>query len=331
MTRAMIADPEMPNKTLAGEVDRIRSCIGCNQACIGHYHLGTPISCIQHPVTGREEQLSIISIAPVRKKVFIAGAGPAGLKAASTAASRGHDVTVYESASESGGQVKLARMLPGRSEFGVLTENLLKETQEAGVAFRFNTVVDKNLVKECNPDAVVIATGALPYTPKADLHSAAQVMDAWQLLRGEQQPGARVVVADWRADWVGVGVAELLARNGCHVRLLVNAMGAGEALQSYLRNQWIGTIHKLGVEVIPYARLIGADEEDVYFQHILSNEPIICEQVDTLVLAQGHQSDDTLEKTLGQLNVEVLLAGDCLSPRTAEEAIYEGMMAGIRL
>ena len=102
---------------------------------------------------------------------------------------------------------------------------------------------------------------------------------------------------------------------------------AGQNLQKYLRWHWSGELHKLGVEVIPYARFFGADEDTAYFQHTTSGEPIICDNMDTLVIAQGHQSDTKLEQELTAMNVEIHLAGDCLSPRSAEEAVYEGLMA----
>ena len=96
MTRAMICDPEMPAKTATGKLDDIRACIGCNQACIGHFHLGYAISCIQHPETGRELDYGKLKPAAKARKVLIAGGGPAGMKAAAVAAARGHKVTLYE-------------------------------------------------------------------------------------------------------------------------------------------------------------------------------------------------------------------------------------------
>ena len=124
MTRAQICDPEMAGKAMQGELDEIRACIGCNQACIGHMQEGYPISCIQHPETGRETGLGVRTPAKRSLKVFIAGGGPAGMKAAAVAAERGHSVTLFEAAGELGGQVKLARQLPGRDEFGGLSQTL---------------------------------------------------------------------------------------------------------------------------------------------------------------------------------------------------------------
>jgi hypothetical protein len=94
-----------------------------------------------------------------------------------------------------------------------------------------------------------------------------------------------------------------------------------------LRTYWARVLHKLGVEVIPYARLFGADDDSVYFYHNGSGEPITCEGVDTLVMAQGHRSDTTLEHALDGLDIETHLVGDCFRPRSAEEAVFEGLMA----
>ena len=103
----------MPNKARSERLDDIRSCIGCNQACIGHMQAGYPISCIQHPETGRESGLGQKIPAKTPLKVLVAGGGPAGMKAAAVAAERGHSVILCEKAVELGGQVKLACKLPG--------------------------------------------------------------------------------------------------------------------------------------------------------------------------------------------------------------------------
>ena len=326
MTRALISDPEMPNKARAGRLDDIRACIGCNQACIGHYHQGVRISCIQNPISGRELALGTHLRTKTTRKVLVAGGGPGGMKAAAVAGERGHQVILCEKSAGLGGQVLLAQTLPGRAEFGVIVDNLRREMELSGVDVRLNTVVDKTMIEAEKPDAIIIATGAVPYRPEVDISEETHAVDAWQVLRGEVKPGASVVIADWRCDWVGMGLAEKLAREGAQVRLCVDGEIAGQNLQKYLRWHWAGELHKLGVEVVAYARLFGADGDTAYFQHTTSGEPIICENMDTLVIAQGHQPVVTLEQDLAELDVEVHLVGDCLSPRSAEEAVYEGLM-----
>ena len=331
MTRAMISDPDMPNKAKAGNLENIRACIGCNQACIGHYHMGVPISCIQNPASGRELTLGHQPKSKLSRKLLVVGGGPGGMKAASTAAERGHQVTLCESTARLGGQALLAQLLPDRSEFGGIVDNLSREMTLAGVDVQLNTSVDKGYVEKNNFEAVIIATGAVPFRPDQDLtmeiSADMHTVDAWQVLREEVRAGPRVVIADWRCDWVGVGLAEKLARDGCSVRLCINGETLGQYLQLYMRTYWAGVLHKLGVEVLTYARLFGADDDSVYFYHNGSGEPIICEGVDTLVMAQGHKSETTLERALGGLDIETHLVGDCLSPRSAEEAVFEGMMA----
>lgn len=326
MTRALISDPEMPNKARAGQLDDIRACIGCNQACIGHYHQGVRISCIQNPISGRE--LTLGTHPPLRKsrKVLVAGGGPGGMKAAAVAAERGHQVILCEKSGRLGGQALLAQTLPGRAEFGVIVDNLRREIELNVVDIRLHTVVDKALIEAEKPDAVIIATGATPYRPEVDISEETHAVDAWQVLKDEVKPGVSVVIADWRCDWVGMGLAEKLAREGSQVRLCVDGEMAGQNLQKYLRWHWAGELHKLGIEVIPYARLFGADGDTAYFQHTTSGETIVCENMDTLVIAQGHQPVITLEQDLAEIDIEIHLAGDCLSPRSAEEAVYEGFM-----
>jgi 2,4-dienoyl-CoA reductase-like NADH-dependent reductase (Old Yellow Enzyme family)/thioredoxin reductase len=330
MTRAMISDPEMPNKARAGNLDDIRACIGCNQACIGHYHMEVPISCIQNPLSGREAILGTLSRTETARKVLVVGGGPAGMKAASVAAERGHNVTLCERTSRLGGQALLAQLLPNRSEFGQIIENLSHEMDLAGADVQLNTAVTKDYVENNEFEVVIIATGATPFRPDKDLtmeiSADIQAVDAWQVLRGEVKTGSNVVIADWQCDWVGVGLAEKLARDGCTVRLCINGETLGQNLQMYLRTYWAGVLHKLGVKVIPYARLVGADGDTVYFYHNGSGEPILCEDTDTLVIAQGHKPDTSLEQALRGTDIDVRLVGDCLSPRTAEEAIYEAYM-----
>jgi len=325
MTRALICDPDMPNKAARGAPEDIRACIACNQACIGHFHKGYPISCIQNPVSGRELRFGTLPQASPRKKVMIVGGGPAGMKAAVIATQRGHSVTLYEAERRLGGQALLAQMLPGRAEFGGLITNLERELELAGVQIHKGRRVDRAMIAAAAPDVVLIATGAKPYRPDFPQEGALQIVDAWQVLRNQGTLGQSVVVIDWRADWIGIGIAEHLAQQGRSVRLAVSGTAAGESLPLYVRDHSAASLHKLGVKVLPYMRLYGSDADSVYLQHVSGGEAVVIEKVDALVLCTGHTPVDELSDTIEDLAIDIRIIGDAASPRTAEEAVYEGL------
>ena len=329
MVRALIADPEWPEKARQGRAGDIRTCIACNQACIGHNHKGFAVSCIQNPVSGRELEFRDVGPAAASRRILVAGGGPAGMKAAVAAARRGHQVTLCEASGRLGGLVLLAQLLPGRSEFGGVLTNLAHEIAGLPIEVRTRTTVDRTLVEAERPDAVIVATGGKVRRPAFEGEESVAALDAWQVLGGGANLGGRVLIADWAADWTALGLAELLVREGRHVRIATSAASAGEMMPLYSRNPWLGRLHDLGVVFLPYLRLYGAEGETVYLQHILSGAAVLAEGVDTLVLSYGQAANDALLTELDGLGIEVHGIGDCMAPRTAEEAILEGLRLGV--
>lgn len=331
MTRALICDPEMPNKARLGRVDDVRACIGCNQACIGHFQLGLAISCIQHPETGRELVYDSVTPAKVKRRVMVVGGGPGGMKAAAAAAERGHRVTLHEREGRLGGQALLAQLLPRRAEFGGIVTNLAREVELAGVEVRLRSSVTRETLREARPDAIILATGSRLQRPPLEAGEGSDIVFAADVLAGTAETGKRVVIYDWLADWIGVGVAEKLAGEGAHVRLAVNGFTPASSIQNYVRDEYAARLFRLGVEVLPYMRLYGADGDTAYFLHTAAQEPVVLEGVDTIVLATPNAPEDALAADIRALGIPVTLIGDCLAPRTCEEAVYEGLKAAASL
>lgn len=330
MTRALICDPEMPHKALTGHHEEIRACIGCNQACMVHFQTGHPISCIQHPETGRERLFGTLKITRRPKSVMIVGGGPGGLKAAAVAASRGHDVTVYEAGRRIGGQVLLAEQLPGRAEFGGAITNLIAETERVGVKFELDTRVEAGLIAQQKPDAVVLATGASPYRSPLEIVDDPTILQAIDVVAGVDVRPGHVLVVDSRGDWIGLGVATLLAQRGHRVTLAVTGFGAGEKIQQYVRTAMLCDALKHKVTIIPNVRLVGIDEDTAYLKHTLTEQPVILEGIAATVLSCGNVPVKDL--TLDMIGAdEVYEVGDCVAARTVEEAILEGLQVGARI
>src|SRR5438477_1360667 len=167
MTRALIADPDLPRKARAGRLDDIRVCVGANEGCIDRIYQGKAVTCVQNPATGREAELGDIRRAPTTRHVVVVGGGVAGLEAARVAALRGCRVVLMEKAGELGGQILLAARAPARAEYAGIVRFLASQVEKLGVDVRLGMEATPALVLGEHPDAVVVATGSHPHIPPA--------------------------------------------------------------------------------------------------------------------------------------------------------------------
>jgi 2,4-dienoyl-CoA reductase-like NADH-dependent reductase (Old Yellow Enzyme family)/thioredoxin reductase len=325
MTRALITDPDLPLKAAEGAVDEILRCIGCN-ACIAHYHAGTPIACTQNPRTGRERTLPRPERAAPRR-VVVVGAGPGGLAAAAEAGAAGHEVVVLEAADGIGGQLALAGAAPMHEEPALaLVRNYERLLAMGEVELRLGTKADADGVARLDPDLVVVATGARPYVPDLPLDGVA-VVQAWDVLAGPLPTGIRAVVADWGGDASGLASAELLARAGNDVVLAVGSATLGEALHQYQRNLYAQRLYRARVEIRHHLDLIAAEPGAVRFSNLFAPDLETTLPADLLVLALGRVPERGLSEALTARGLAAKEVGDCQSPRSAEEAILEGTLA----
>src|SRR5437879_6867014 len=158
MTRALIADPDLPRKAREARLDDIRTCVGANEGRIDRIYQGKPVTCVQNPATGRERELADVQPAKTPKKVVVVGGGVAGLEAARMAAVRGHRVVLFETTAELGGQVVLAARAPARAEYAGIVRFLVAQVEKLGVSVRRSTDATPSAVSEERPDAGLVAT-----------------------------------------------------------------------------------------------------------------------------------------------------------------------------
>jgi 2,4-dienoyl-CoA reductase (NADPH2) len=211
MARPMLADPDLVLKALEGREDEINTCIACNQACLDHTFTGKLTSCLVNPRACRETELIVAPTAKPRR-LAVVGAGPAGLAYATTAAQRGHKVTLYDAALEIGGQFNLAKRIPGKEEFHETLRYYRRMIDKLGITLRLNTRVDAAQLKGAGYDEVVVATGIEPRRPDIDGIGHPKVASYIDVITGKREVGHKVAIMG--AGGIGFDVAELITHAG---------------------------------------------------------------------------------------------------------------------
>ncbi|SEI84194.1 NADPH-dependent 2,4-dienoyl-CoA reductase [Pseudomonas sp. NFR16] len=211
MARPFLADPDFVNKAAAGRGDEINTCIGCNQACLDHTFGGKLTSCLVNPRACHETELNYLPVTQVRK-IAVIGAGPAGLAAATVAAERGHEVTLFDSASEIGGQFNIAKRIPGKEEFYETLRYFGRKLQTTGVDVRLNTRVSVDDLVGKGFDEVILATGIAPRTPAIPGIDNDKVLSYLDVILQRKPVGKAVAVIG--AGGIGFDVSEFLVHQG---------------------------------------------------------------------------------------------------------------------
>jgi 2,4-dienoyl-CoA reductase-like NADH-dependent reductase (Old Yellow Enzyme family)/thioredoxin reductase len=324
MTRALIADPDFARKARERRPGEILRCIGCN-ACIAHYHAGTGLACAINPRTGRERRLPSVGRGSSSRRLVVVGGGPAGIAAATEAGMAGHRVLLLEREARLGGQVALAGKAPGGEELArVFLDNAERQLDSAGVDVRLGAAVDPATL---DAEAVVLATGARPYRDHRLRLEGIAVRDAWDVLAGVAPSVERAVVADWGGDPSGLDAAEVLARAGTRVSLAVASVAVGELVHQYRRNLYLQRLYRAGVSILQHHELESAADGVVRLRNVFAGELVEELEADALVLALGRVPVEVPAPE----GIPVERAGDCLSPRSLEEAVLEGTLAARRV
>jgi 2,4-dienoyl-CoA reductase (NADPH2) len=211
MARPFLADPDFVNKAAEGRSDEINTCIGCNQACLDHTFGGKLTSCLVNPRACHETELNYIPVAQA-KKIAVVGAGPAGLAAATVAAERGHQVTLFDAASEIGGQFNVAKRVPGKEEFFETLRYFKRKLETTGVDLRLNTRVSAAELAKGGFDEVILATGIAPRTPEIPGVEHPKVISYLDAILERKPVGQKVAVIG--AGGIGFDVSEFITHQG---------------------------------------------------------------------------------------------------------------------
>ena len=337
--RALISDPDMVKKTREGRMADIRYCVKDNKGCIGRINQSKALGCIQNPRVGYEPLTGEQSWPPIRqkKKVIVVGAGPSGMEAARVAHERGHDVTVYEKADMVGGQVNLIGLRPGRGAMQGVIRYLGHMLTELGVPIQTGVTATLELILELSPDAVVVATGSVPVSkPYPGNYGPPTVLNGWDVIQGTHPVGEKVLFVDEDGGHHAMATAELLAEQGKKINMVTSDLFIGIELaprgELYLGRQRLlqkGVTFRTDLDILEIDT--GNGKLRVKARDIYTNEAILLEDYDTMVLDVGNTAEDGLYHQLKGRVKEVYRIGDCVAPRGIDMAIIEGRRVGEQL
>ena len=324
MGRASLADPDLPNKAAAGRFDEINYCIGCMQGCTGMISRYQPATCLVNPMLGKEEDL-LIRPAKTRKKVHIAGAGPAGMEAAMVAAKRGHEVHLFEKEDRPGGQYALAAVPPAKGEIAAFIGWLAKQLADNGVTVHLDTELTGEIVNREKPDVVVVATGSVPLS--LSVPGSVLTVTAHDILAGRVTAGPRVAVIG--GGMIGAETAYHLACHGKEVTIVEMLPAVARDEEDHIKTFLLKGLAEQGVSIYVKATVIAIGDDGLVIERDGRRETI--GPFDTVVRAVGLKPHNELKTNLEETVARIMTIGDAVEVRKALEAVAEGYRAGLAI
>jgi 2,4-dienoyl-CoA reductase-like NADH-dependent reductase (Old Yellow Enzyme family)/thioredoxin reductase len=324
MGRALIADPQIPNKAAEGRFEDIVPCISCNR-CIQTLRQGA-VRCSVNPEAGNEEKFKLAKTDRPRK-VWVVGGGPGGLKAAEIAALRGHRVTLFEKNSKLGGRARLAAVPPKKAILNDFLDYLERRVNGLGVTMELEREFTVDMLDPARSDVVIVATGALPRFPdwKGVKESGALSVD--DVLSKEGEIGEKVLVIG--GGGVGVETADYLSESGKEVTVVEMLEEIASDLVFHLKHDLSERLSKKDVTILTSTRVKELGKGYAVVEDASGVKKI--DGFDTIVLAVGSIPDDRLAKSLEGEVPEVYVVGDASKPREILEAVYEGEEIAVRI
>jgi 2,4-dienoyl-CoA reductase-like NADH-dependent reductase (Old Yellow Enzyme family)/thioredoxin reductase len=321
MTRAVMCDPEMPNKVREGRLEEIRRCIACNEGCLGPNFLALPIACSLNYETGRE-QMGPIQVAENKKTVMVIGGGAAGLEAARVAALRGHKVDLYEKEDTLARELDIAAKAPGRQDFAEAKRYYANQMKLLDVNVHLGVTVTPEMVLEQKPDAVVVATGGVPFIP-AIPGANNNAVETRQVLLEEVEVGQNVLVVDYQNHMYALDVADFLAERGKKIELITDTVFAGSEVDTATIETAYFNILSKGVVITPLTSIKEIQGKTIITYNVITNAEKQIEGIDTVVFCTDEKANDALYYSLKGQVKELYLVGQALSPRRLLDSIAD--------
>jgi 2,4-dienoyl-CoA reductase-like NADH-dependent reductase (Old Yellow Enzyme family)/thioredoxin reductase len=322
MGRPSLCDPHLPEKLEAGDIDDIRPCIGCLQGCTASTYQGVPLNCMVNPELGHEFEYDYAP-AKVRKKIFVAGGGVAGMEAARAAGMKGHDVTLFEATGALGGQFITAGYPPHKGVFITYPAWLLRQLKKLSVNIRLNTELTPDIVTAEKPDKVIVATGARPVERPYRGIDDPKVVKAEDVLTGKSDTGMNVLVVG--GGMIGSETASFLGTMcKASVALVTRQADVGGDMEGGIRDDLKDVLRRGFVKIFTRTSLKEVTPEGAV---LVSDGIEIFYPCDSVVTAFGTESCDPLTERLKDL-CNTVAVGDALKARKALESVREGFAAG---
>jgi 2,4-dienoyl-CoA reductase-like NADH-dependent reductase (Old Yellow Enzyme family)/thioredoxin reductase len=315
--RPLLADAHLPRKVSEGRVEDICPCVSCN-ACIDRLVHGWSVGCAVNPALGSEREYTLEPTEKARR-VLVAGGGPAGMEAARVAALRGHEVVLYEKTTELGGQLLLASVPPFKKDLEDLVAYLRRQLEKSGVRVVLGQEANEVVVREEQPDVVIIATGARPQKPPIPGIDGENVVTAEAVLRGEADTGKSVVLAG--GGRLGLEMAYFLAQREREVTLVEMQDVIGADMEMCEKAHLLDKLAEQKVSILTAHNITAITEDGVQTVDRAWNTKAL--ECDTVVMALGMTSTASFKDQLASSEVEVHTIGDCKEPRRIYEAIHE--------
>lgn len=324
MGRAIIADPEFPNKLASGNIDDIRPCIGCLECLDRIIFRHQELRCMVNAAVGREKAYRL-SPSGKKRRVMVVGGGPAGMEAARVSALRGHLVTLYEKDEKLGGQLTLASRPPLKSHLEKLTHYLETQVRKAGISIETGKEVTPALIDAVKPEAIILASGITPFIPEIPGMENTRTIIAEDVLSEKASVGEKVVVIG--GGMVGCEVASLLMEKDRKVTVLEMAKRMASGMMPIWRAKLLESLREKGVKLLTEITIQAMSSGGITFVKKGGETQTI--DADTIVIAVGSKPNTELFNALEGKVKDIRTAGDCIKPRRIGEAIDEGYLAGM--